>query len=96
MIELAESKIESSLAEINDIQHEHQDEKENLLNSIRDQNQELDFYKKVIEIILSEDEMNEIKKRTKHDIDSDEWIVPMFSFQDKQIMLPILTMKIPG
>ncbi len=79
--------------DIKDLQHEHQEEKETLLQSIRDQDQELELYRKVVEIMMSEEEVNEIKRRSKWDSEAAEWHVPSFTVQGKQVALPQLSSK---
>jgi kinesin family protein 3/17 len=83
-------KHEAAISEIKDLHHEHQTEKENLLDTIRDQNQEVDFYKRIMEIMMSEKELDTVKSKAKWDDEGKTWIIPSFSIQSKQVNLPKL------
>eukprot|EP01022_Parablepharisma_sp_SALTPOND_P021435 TRINITY_DN422_c6_g1_i1.p1 TRINITY_DN422_c6_g1~~TRINITY_DN422_c6_g1_i1.p1 ORF type:complete len:714 (+),score=75.66 TRINITY_DN422_c6_g1_i1:9369-11510(+) len=83
-------KYEAALSEVKDLQREHQDEKEMLLDTIREQNQEVEFYKKVVEIMMSEGELEKIKNKATWDDESNTWSIPLFVVQNKQVMLPKL------
>jgi hypothetical protein len=83
-------KYESASNEIGDLEKEHQAEKETLLDTIRDQNQEVEYYKKVVEIMMSEGEMEKIKSKAEWDDESKAWTIPLFIVQNKQVLLPKL------
>ncbi len=84
------AKYESALSEIKDLEREHQDEKEGLLDTIRDQNRELDFYKRIVEIMMSDGELEKVKSKAEWDDESKLWSIPLFIVQNKQVTLPKL------
>ena len=79
-------------SEIRDLQQEHQGEKESLLESIREQNRDLEFYRRTIEIMMSEKETKQIKDKSKWNDENNVWSIPLFVVQNKQVTLP----KLPG
>ena len=83
-------KYESALNEVKDLQQEHQIEKESFLDTIRDQNQEIDYYKKIMEIMMTDNEMEKIKSKAEWDDESKNWTIPLFIVQNKQVILPKL------
>ena len=83
-------KYESAFSEVTDLQREHQEERENLFDTIREQNQDLDFYKKVVEIMMADGEMEKIRNKAEWDDESKTWSIPLFVVQNKQVLLPKL------
>jgi len=73
--------------EIKDIQREHQDEKELLLDTIRYQSQEIDFYKKLVGTLIPDNELAKVKNKTRWDEASDNWVVPLFISQDNRVTI---------
>jgi len=90
MLAEANKKIEAAYSEIKDLQKEHQSEKETLLDTIREQNHEVDFYKKIVEIMLTEGELEKVRSKTTWDDESNTWTIPLFLVQNKQVQLPKL------
>ena len=90
ILEAEKEKYEAAVSEIKDLQKEHQEEKEGLLDSIREGNQETEFYKKIIEIMVSDSELEKIKNKSSWDDESKAWTVPLFVVQNKQVLLPKL------
>ena len=82
--------IQNTMGELEDIRYEHQSEKENMLDSIRDQNQELDFYKNFVEIMMSDEEIKQIRDQAQWDPEGERWFIPPFSLQTKEVTLPML------
>ncbi|CAG9314722.1 unnamed protein product [Blepharisma stoltei] len=83
-------KYKSSLAEIEDLNHEHEIEKEGLLETIRSKERETDFLHRVFEFMLPPNELQKIRQRSRWDDDNHEWKIPAFVIQQKQITFPKL------
>lgn len=63
IIKQLREKYKQAQIEIQDLQHESQFNKEDLLESIRSQEKELKFANKVMQIMLSENEMYKVKQK---------------------------------
>ena len=74
--------------EIKDIKSEYQDEKESLLDTIRYQNQDIDFYKKIVEAMIPSSELSKIRNRTKWNDNTDNWDIPLFIVRNKAAVFP--------
>ncbi|CAG9323806.1 unnamed protein product [Blepharisma stoltei] len=83
-------KYKSSLAEIDDLNHENEQEKEGLLETIRSKDRETEFLHKVFEFMLPPNELQKIRQRSRWDEDNHEWKIPAFVIQQKQITFPKL------
>jgi len=90
VIKKLRSKYKGTVAEIRDLNYEHEAEKEALLDSIRSKERECDFLYKVLYNILSESEIRKIKKKSKFDEDNHVWHVPPFILQQNKTMFPKL------
>ena len=89
-VEDLSGKYQAAKAEIEDLHKEHQGEKETLLDTIREQTQELELYRRIIDIMMSEGELDKVKSKATWDDELNTWNVPLFLVQNKQVMLPRL------
>jgi kinesin family protein 3/17 len=71
-----EKKLADARAEIDDLANEAQQERQQLLESIRDQNREMKLLEQVLGMLLPSKEMAKIWERSSYDAEADEWIVP--------------------
>lgn len=69
--------------DVRDAQHENMKEKEELVESLRYQERELDFLKQIISVIVSKDELEQIKDHAYWDEEKEDWILPNFEFYEK-------------
>ena len=90
IIKKLHKKYNEELSEVNDIKEEYQNEKDVLLDEIREQSQEIDFYKRLVEIVMPEKDVDKIRKKTTWDDESNSWTIPLFVMQGKQVLLPKL------
>ena len=81
-------KYKGALEEVKDLEHEHQEQKEELLQTIRLYERELSFYQGLFEWVLTGDDMRKIKGRATFDEESKEWTIPPFSLKQKDVMFP--------
>ena len=66
-----------------DTQHENVKEKEELTESLRHQERELDFLKQIMSVVLSKNELEDTRNHALWDDEKEDWIVPKFEFYDK-------------
>ena len=67
IIQKLKSKYRSALSEIKDLDAEHQSNKEELLDSVRILERDLDFYKQIVAMMLKEDQLYKIKAKSQFD-----------------------------
>lgn len=79
-------KYKQATSEVKDIEHEHQIHKEQLLDSIRDTDLDLKFYKKVTKMLLRDDEIAKLKLKSAYE--DDDWVIPAFVLKAKEMSLP--------
>lgn len=84
-------KYKNALYEIEDLKREHEYEKETLLDSIRDQQKEIDFYEEVLSNILSPEEFMKIRSHTVWSEQLNKYKIPPFIFKEKMIKFPNLS-----
>jgi hypothetical protein len=73
-----QTQYKSALTEIQDLNHEHEMAKEDLLEGIRSKDHEVSFLHKVLEQLLTPEQLMSIKDRAMFDDDQGEWQVPDF------------------
>ncbi|OMJ67273.1 hypothetical protein SteCoe_35611 [Stentor coeruleus] len=78
----------STMLEIKNLNHEFENEKENLYEDIRLQTVENDFLLGILEIALPSQELENIKKKSTYDEIEKTWIVPEFTLDNKQTLFP--------
>ena len=84
-------RYKSAMYEIEDLKREHEYEKEQLLESVRDQTKEIDFYEEVLGNILSPEEIQKIRSHTVWSENLSKYKIPPFLFKEKTIKFPNLT-----
>ena len=67
--------------EVKDLNREHHEEKQDLINEIRNQRDELKFCKKVMALMLRPDEIARIRSKASYSDELDDWSVPAFIFK---------------
>jgi len=83
-----QKKYNSHKHELQDIEAEHEYEKENLIDSLREVNKENDFLNQILNICLGKDEINEIRLKSKYDNIENKWVVPKFILRNKNVLFP--------
>lgn len=69
--------------DVRDSQHENVKEKEELIESLRHQERELDFLKQIVSVVMSKDELEEVRNHAQWDEEKEDWVVPNFEFYDR-------------
>mmetsp|Transcript_34343 Transcript_34343/g.39692 ORF Transcript_34343/g.39692 Transcript_34343/m.39692 type:complete len:110 (-) Transcript_34343:460-789(-) len=76
-------KYKAALEEIQDLEKEHETQREDLFDTIRTQEKELKLLNKINEIMLTPQEFYKIKSKSTFNEDKMEWKVPMFIVKNK-------------
>ena len=84
------NKYMANLEELRDIQNEHEDEKEDMLDTIREQEKEVKKYTAILAIIMSQDQIDHIVNHSEWNEEKNEWNVPYFTYKEKNMGLPKL------
>ncbi|CDW81221.1 kinesin motor domain containing protein [Stylonychia lemnae] len=75
-------------SEIEDLKNEFEYQREDLLESVRDQQKELEFQNEVIKAMLKDYEVQKLRNRAKYDDNNNKWVLPAFFIKEKEIHLP--------
>ena len=94
VIKALRAKYQAALAEIEDLGHEREAEKGDLLDLVRGKEKELAFYHTLVGQLLAPGEVPVVQSKSKYDEDNHEWLIPPFVVQqNKQITFPKLQKK---
>jgi hypothetical protein len=77
-----QKKYKQMCRDLRDAQHENIKEKEEIMDSIRGGERELDFMRQIISVLLSKDELDQIRNESRWDEEREDWIIPKFDFTD--------------
>jgi len=77
--------------EIDDLNREHEYEKENLLDTIRELEKDLGFYEELTDMVFTKEEIIKIRGHTLWSENANHYKIPPFLFKDKEIKFPNLT-----
>ena len=80
----------AALVEIEDLHKEHEREKEELLEAIRNKDKENGFFVKVFEFLIPLHEIQKIKNLSRFDENNHEWHIKPFTVQNRQTVFPKL------
>ncbi|CAG9314004.1 unnamed protein product [Blepharisma stoltei] len=80
----------ASLSEISDLTHEHETEKQEFLEEIREKEKENELLHKIFENLMPAKELRTIKSKSTYDEINHKWKVPSFILQQKQLLFPKL------
>lgn len=83
-------KYKSSVQEIEDLNREHEYDREALLDTIRSRERDAEFNTYVLNQLLATSELMKIRQKSKYDYDNHTWNVPEFIVQHKQTLFPKL------
>ena len=71
--EKQKSKYENAASEIRDLRKEHNDEKEDMMILLRQQDLDIKFLRKVVEMVLKPEELTKLKAKAQFDDEENEW-----------------------
>jgi len=83
-------RYKGALAEIQDLESEHLNEKSEYLDAIRKLEIDLSFYKEIVDMMMNENNLYKIKSRSLYDDEKAQWEIPPFVLKGKQVNLPKL------
>jgi len=92
VLEMLDMKVQSAMAEIQDLNHEHEAEKEDLLSTVRVKERDSGLLYRILEKVISPEQLSLIKQKSKFDDDNNSWKVPPFLFQPNK---PLTFPKLP-
>lgn len=84
------TKYMANLEELKDIQNEHEDDKEELLDTIREQEKEIKKFSSILAILMSPEQLDYIVMNSEWNEEKKEWHVPYFTYKEKNVGLPKL------
>ena len=85
------TKYVANLQELNDLRNEHEDEKEELLDTIREQEMDVKKYKAILSVLMSHDQIEHVANHSEWNEDTKEWRVPNFTYKERNAGLPKIT-----
>lgn len=65
-----------------------EDDKGDLLDTIRAQAKDLDFLNAVVSMMLKDEEMYKLKEKIEYDFDAQKWKVPPFVVKAREVAFP--------
>ena len=74
-------KYVAKLQELKDIQNEHEDEKEELLDTIREQEKEIKKFRAVLAMLMTQEQLDYVVLNSEWNEDREEWNVPYFTYR---------------
>ena len=86
-------KYKNSMIEIKNLNHEFEDEKENLYEDLREQTVENDFLIGLLEIALPIQQLEAVKQKSTFDDINKKWIIPEFTVDNKQTLFPKINIE---
>ena len=78
-------KYSQAMTEIEDLQHEHQFDKQHLLDTIRSNERELKMNQAILKILLSDEEQLAIRMKAKWKDELNDYKIPPFILKDKKV-----------
>ncbi len=86
-------KYDCALNEIKDLQTEQTGEKEDLMIQLRQQDLDIKFYTKVVDMVMKPEELAKLKIKSSYDDATNEWQIPIFLLKAREVALPSLSIK---
>ena len=74
--------------DLRDANKEKEGDRGELIDTIREQEKDLDFYQGVLNMLLKKQEIYKIKEKVEFDFEINKWIVPPFILKNKEISFP--------
>ena len=72
------------------MREESQCERDELLDNVRTTGYDLKFYRRMVQMLMKEEDIARIKSKSSYDDNQDEWIIPPFMLKAKEVTLPQL------
>ncbi len=78
------------LSELKDLQKDHELEREELLDTIREQDREMKLLLGMLKYMVRPEEITKVKLNSRWDDDNNDYVIPPFVFQEGAIKFPKL------
>ena len=88
IIKTLRQKYKQAQNELKDIEKDQGDKSEEYLETIREQEKDLDFLNAIVGMMLKEGEMYRLKERVEYDFETGKWKVPPFYLKNKEVAFP--------
>ncbi|CAD8192687.1 unnamed protein product [Paramecium pentaurelia] len=93
LVKYLRKKLEEAQNEQKDLKQEVEYEKEDLLDTIRNQEKEIKLYSGIIKMMFNQTELESLQAACEWDDDSQEYKIPAFNFKAKKVNFPNLPYK---
>jgi hypothetical protein len=70
------------------MREESQCERDELLDNVRTTGYDLKFYRRMVQMLMKEEDIARIKSKSSYDDNQDEWVIPPFMLKAKEVTLP--------
>jgi len=70
---------------VKDLQEEFEYQKQDLLDTIREQEKEVEFCHEVIKAMLKDYELQKLRGKAKYDDNNNKWVLPAFLLRKKKL-----------
>lgn len=87
------SKFEQAANEIKDLQKEHSDEKEDILQELRQQDLDIKFYKQVVDMLMKNEDLAKLRAKANYEDGQNDWAIPVFLLKNREVTLPSTSVK---
>lgn len=93
VIEMLKERLKISQQDNKDLKEEQQGDRDEMLETIRQQSYDLKFYRKLVKMLMKDEEIARVKMKSEWDDNTDDWVVPPFMLKSKEVTLPSLIGK---
>jgi hypothetical protein len=90
IIDTLKLKYQQTQNELRDIEQEQQGDREELLDTIRQQSLDVKFFRKLCKMLMKDEEIARLRMKSSYDDDLNDWLVPPFILKGKEVTLPAM------
>jgi chromosome segregation ATPase len=88
IIEKLRAKYTQINKELRDVREEAEEHKEGMLDTIREQEREVEFLNLVTRALLKDFELQNLREKSRYDEFNQRWVLPVFYVKERAIQLP--------
>lgn len=93
IIKKLKAKFEEAQHEIRELQQEQNGENNDLMIQIRQQDMDIKFYRRIVDMVMNKEHLAKLKMKSQFDDATNDWNIPIFLLKNKEIALPSLQIK---
>lgn len=93
IIKKLKAKFEEAQHEIRELQQEQNGENNDLMIQIRQQDMDIKFYRRIVDMVMNKEHLAKLKMKSQYDDATNDWNIPIFLLKNKEIALPSLQIK---